>query len=392
MKPKGIALITLAFFAPISIFVTDVAVFSLAILWLFEGQFISKWNKIKSNPWLLSLMALLFLYVVGMLWGTNHQGAKWLFQKSAILILLPILYTLNFSQKEVKYSLFAFLSATTLSALIANLINLGWINHLFKYSSIFAKNWHYPAFMTYTDHNVFLAFSLLVTFFILFNNYSNKKLRIVLIFISTLYLLSLYTENGRSGQLAFILIFLSFSLLAFWYKKRVLIFSVIAILAINTSAYFLSPHFKKRIDSIRIELTQLEKNKVNSINTRYYLYKYSYEKIKEKPVLGYGTGSFVKEFSSISEHATKTLAGVHKTPHNNYLFIWFELGLIGLVVFLSIFFFQLKAYQSLNQGYFRMIFPAIFLVIMLTDTYFQNHNTAVLYCYLSFIFSTYSFE
>ena len=66
MKPKGIALITLAFFAPISIFLTDLAVFSLAILWLFDGQFISKWNKIKSSPWMLSLLALLFLYVAGM--------------------------------------------------------------------------------------------------------------------------------------------------------------------------------------------------------------------------------------------------------------------------------------------------------------------------------------
>ena len=392
MKPKGIALITLAFFAPISIFLTDLAVFSLAILWLFDGQFISKWNKIKSSPWMLSLLALLFLYVVGMLWGTNHQFAEWVFQKSALLLLLPILYTLNFNQKDIKYSLFAFLSATTLSAFIANLINLGWMNHLFKYSPFFAKNWHYPAFMTYTDHNVFLAFSLLITFFLLYNNFSNKKLRILLIFISILFLLSLYTENGRSGQLAYILIFLSFSILTFWQKKSFIFISILSLVLINLTAYFLSPHFKNRIDSIRVQLSQLEKNKLNSLNTRYYLFSYSYEKIKEKPVTGYGTGSFVKEFSSISEHATKILAGVHRTPHNNYLFIWFELGLLGLMVLFSIFFFQLKAYKSLNQGYFRMIFPAVFMVIMLTDTYLQNHNTAVLYCYLSFIFSAYSLE
>lgn len=392
MKPKGIALITLAFFAPISIFLTDLAVFSLAILWLFDGQFISKWNKIKSSPWMLSLLALLFLYVAGMLWGTNHQFAEWVFQKSALLLLLPILYTLNFNQKDIKYSLFAFLSATTLSAFIANLINLGWMNHLFKYSPFFAKNWHYPAFMTYTDHNVFLAFSLLITFFLLYNNFSNKKLRILLIFISILFLLSLYTENGRSGQLAYILIFISFSILTFWQKKSLIFISILSLVLINLTAYFLSPHFKNRIDSIRVQLSQLEKNKLNSLNTRYYLFSYSYEKIKEKPVTGYGTGSFVKEFSSISEHATKILAGVHRTPHNNYLFIWFELGLLGLMVLFSIFFFQLKAYKSLNQGYFRMIFPAVFMVIMLTDTYLQNHNTAVLYCYLSFIFSAYSLE
>ena len=392
MKPKGIVLITLAFFAPISIFLTDLAVFSLAILWLFDGQFISKWNKIKSSPWMLSLLALLFLYVVGMLWGTNHQFAEWVFQKSALLLLLPILYTLNFNQKDIKYSLFAFLSATTLSAFIANLINLGWMNHLFKYSPFFAKNWHYPAFMTYTDHNVFLAFSLLITFFLLYNNFSNKKLRILLIFISILFLLSLYTENGRSGQLGYILIFISFSILTFWQKKSLIFISILSLVLINLTAYFLSPHFKNRIDSIRVQLSQLEKNKLNSLNTRYYLFSYSYEKIKEKPLTGYGTGSFVKEFSSISEHAAKILAGVHRTPHNNYLFIWFELGLLGLMVLFSIFFFQLKAYKSLNQGYFRMIFPAVFMVIMLTDTYLQNHNTAVLYCYLSFIFSAYSLE
>ena len=150
MKPKGIALITLAFFAPISIFVTDLAVFSLAILWLFEGQFKSKWNKIKSSSWILSLLALLFLYVVGMLWGTNHQGAEWLFQKSALLLLLPILYTLSFSQKVVKYSLVAFLSATTLSALIANLINLGWIKHVFKYSSTILMKILNPIYLIFT--------------------------------------------------------------------------------------------------------------------------------------------------------------------------------------------------------------------------------------------------
>ncbi len=392
MKPKGIALITLAFFAPISTFVTDIAVFSIAILWMFEGRFKSKWNKIKSSFWMLSFLALLFLYLVGMLWGTNHEGAEWLFQKSVLLLLLPVLYTLNLSQTEVKYSLVAFLSATTLSALIANFINMGWIKHLFKYSSIFAKNRYNPAFMTYTDHNIFLAFSLLVTFLLLFNSYSNKKLRTVLIFISILFLLSLYSENGRAGQIAFTIIFLSFSTLVFWHKKSLIFLSVLAVIGINIIAYSISPHFRQRIDSIQIQLTQLEKNEVNSLNTRYYLYKYSYEKIKEKPVLGYGTGSFEKEFSSISEHATKILAGVHKTPHNNYLFIWFELGLVGLLVFLFIFFFQLKEYKSLNQGYFRMIFPVVFLVIMLTDTYLQNHNTAVLYCYLSFIFFTYSFE
>ena len=392
MKLKGIVLITLAFFAPISIFLTDLGVFSLAAIWLFEGRFSDKWKKITASPWISSLLLLMFVYILGLLWGTNHNNAAWLFQKSALLLLLPILYTLDFTQKEVRFSLFAFLSATSLSAILALMINMGWIKHLFKYSSFFTKNWNNPAFMTYTDHNVYLAFAILVSFFLLYNGYKNKKLRIILISITILHILSLYTENGRSGQVAFILLFLSFSLLAFWNKKRFLFLSILVLLGINFSAYFLSSNFNSRINSAQTQVSDLDVHKANNLNTRYYLLNYSLDKIKEKPILGYGTGSFVEEFSSISEHANRILADEHKTPHNNYLFICFEIGLIGLLVFLSIFFFQLKAYKSLNQGYFRMIFPFVFLVIMLSDSYFQNHNTAVLYCYLSFVFSFYSFK
>ena len=392
MKIKGILLIALAFSAPISIFATDLFVFSLAAVWLFEGQFKPKWKKISTSPWLLSLLFLFVAYALGLMWGNYHHNAAWIFQKTALLLLLPILYTLNFSQKDIKYSVFAFLSATSLSAIIALLINIGWIKHLFKYSSIFTKNWHNPAFISYTDHNIFLAFTLLICFFIMLNTYQNKRYKWVLLSIIVLSILSLYGEKGRAGQIAFIFISLIFSFLAFWNNKRNLVLSILGLIAINISAYYLSSNFSYRVESTRSEVTELEKTEENNINSRYYLFNYTLDKIKEKPLLGFGTGSFVEEFSSISPHAKKILADEHKTPHNNYLFICFELGIVGLMVFLSIFYFQLKAYKSLSQGYFRMIFPAIFLVIMLSDTYFQNHNTAALYCYLSFVFSFYSFK
>ena len=108
MKLKGIVLITLAFFAPISIFLTDLGVFSLTAIWLFEGRFSDKWKKITASPWISSLLLLMFVYILGLLWGTNHNNAAWLFQKSALLLLLPILYTLDFTQKEVRFSLLPF--------------------------------------------------------------------------------------------------------------------------------------------------------------------------------------------------------------------------------------------------------------------------------------------
>jgi O-antigen ligase len=393
MKLKGTLLISLAFCLPISIFVTDVLVFALALLWLVDGNFSVKWKKIKGSKWMLSLVVLFAVYLLGMLWGTNHSNGSWILQKSAILLLLPILYSYDFSDKQIKNSLYAFVLSMTLSSVIALLINLKWIKHLFKYSDIFAKSWSNSAFMPYTDHNVFLAFTILICLIYGLYSLKDKRQFFPIILVVIVCLLSLFTEKGRAGQLVFLIGTTIFLIITFWNKKLWLAISFLSIISIVLLSYNFSSTFNQRINSSLVNSQQLDEESTNSLNTRYFLFKYSLDKIKERPVMGFGTGSFVQEFSSISEHSTKILEGdIHKTPHNNYLFVWFELGLIGLLLFISIFYFQIKEVYKKPLGKLRIIMPIMFLVIMMFDTYFQNHNSAVLYAYLSFAFTYYSFK
>ena len=393
MKLKGTILISLAFSLPISIFVTDVLVFALALLWLVDGNFSVKWKKIKGSKWMLSLVVLFAVYLLGMLWGTNHSNGSWILQKSAILLLLPILYSYDFSDKQIKNSLYAFVLSMTLSSVIALLINLKWIKHLFKYSDIFAKSWSNSAFMPYTDHNVFLAFTILICLIYGLYSLKDKRQFFPIILVVIVCLLSLFTEKGRAGQLVFLIGTTIFLIITFWNKKLWLAISFLSIISIVLLSYNFSSTFNQRINSSLVNSQQLDEESTNSLNTRYFLFKYSLDKIKERPVMGFGTGSFVQEFSSISEHSTKILEGdIHKTPHNNYLFVWFELGLIGLLSFISIFYFQIKEVYKKPLGKLRIIMPIMFLVIMMFDTYFHNHNSAVLYAYLSFAFTYYSFK
>ena len=199
MKLKGILLISLAFFLPISIFVTDVLVFALALLWLVDGNFSVKWQKIKGSKWMLSLVVLFAVYLLGMLWGTNHSNGSWILQKSAILLLLPILYSFDFSDKQIRHSLYAFVLSMTLSSVVALLINLKWIKHLFKYSDIFAKSWSNPAFMTYTDHNVFLAFTILLCLIYGLYSLKDKRQFLPITLVVIVCVLSLFTEK-KSGS------------------------------------------------------------------------------------------------------------------------------------------------------------------------------------------------
>ena len=392
MKLKGVLLILLAFFMPLSVFVADIVVFLCVAVWVLEGDLIIKWNKIISSQWLLSLIFLITLYFLGLLWGTHHQQAGWIIQKTLLLLLLPILYTFDFNQNQIKLSVYAFLSSTTLTAIIAILINLGCIKHLFKYSSVFNKNWNNPAVMAYTDHNMFLSFVILICLLMLLNNFKNLRYLIMLSFILITSIFSIYGEMGRSGIITFICISILFILLVFRKNMFKMMICFIVIIVVNGLAFLFSDTFKNRIETTQLQLEKLDKKYKNSINTRYFLYQYTFEKIKEKPILGYGTGSFFQEISSISDHAKIILNNQHRTPHNNFLFLWFELGFIGLIVLVFMFFFQLKAYHNLNQGYFRMIFPIVFFISMFFDTYLQNHNTTLLYCYLSYICYSYSFK
>lgn len=392
MKLKGFLLIALAFFCSISIFITDVLIFSIVAIWLIEGQFKDKWHKVKSSYWLLSLLLLLLFYVVGLLWGNNHNGGQWIFEKSALLLILPILYTSKFSQKEIKLSLYTFIASSTFSAIIALLINFRVLKNLFKYSDIFTKNWSQSAFLVYTEHNVFLAFTLLVVLFLLIKKEKKKGFTIALSIVAILNLMSIFSENGRTGQLAVVLMLVLFLSKVLWHKKVWLFLSILGLSASISLAYIYSPSFTSRVNATLNQTNHLDKESNNSLNTRYYLYSYTLDKILENPIVGYGTGSFVEEYSSINEHAINILNDEHKTPHNNYLFIWFELGIVGLIIFLSIFYFQIKEFRTLKQGNLRIIMPIMFLLIMMTDTYIQNHNTAVLYAYISFVFSTYSFK
>ena len=139
-KVQGFLLILLAFFMPISIFVTDLLIFTISIVWLIEGNVKNKLQTIFSSNWMLSVIALFLLYIVGLLWGDFHSNASWTLEKTALLLFLPILYSSNFNQKTIRNSVIAFLSATTFSSVLALLISNKIIPRLAKVDKIFSNS------------------------------------------------------------------------------------------------------------------------------------------------------------------------------------------------------------------------------------------------------------
>jgi len=81
-----------------------------------------------------------------------------------------------------------------------------------------------------------------------------------------------------------------------------------------------------------------------SINTRLLMWRTTLQMIKDKPLLGLGIGTFEMNYLDYQAEFLKDnpyyikYSGKAREAHNEYLQMWAELGVVGLVVFLSIIF------------------------------------------------------
>ena len=78
-----------------------------------------------------------------------------------------------------------------------------------------------------------------------------------------------------------------------------------------------------------------------------------------------------------------------KYPHNSYIYIIIEFGIIGLLLFINIFYSLFKNYvDRRKKNILKFIFPILFLLCMIINDYLIIYNTA---CFLSlFIFLFYT--
>ena len=113
--------------------------------------------------------------------------------------------------------------------------------------------------------------------------------------------------------------------------------------------------------------------------------------IKENPIIGVGTGDFPVEYEKINQIKTPimySMGGMQTTtnPHNMYILIFSQLGVIGLISMLSIFYFQIKLSINSSNRFIRDVgitLPLLFLVIMWSDSYLLGHYTTLVFIFFS---------
>jgi O-antigen ligase len=377
-------LILLSFLMPLTVFGANLIIVLIVLIWSFTGNYLAKFKLILHSKIMIASILFYLIHIIGLIWTEDIEwGFHILHKMWYFLLLLPILFTIV-KQDYVRYYIFSFLSAIFLTEVISFLI---WFEVILpiKNANVFDPT----PFMTHVSFNPILAFAIYLVFNeILFNKNLNKYKIILLTIFALAMCVNMFLTLGRSGQVGFFFIIGLLIIQYFQYQTIKSFFAIfILIPLIFFTAYNSSSYFKLRTDNTINAIVNFETNNLTSLGFRLTYAINSWEIIKKHMLLGVGTGDFPVEYKKINASKTPNIPNT-TNPHNMYVLITTQLGLLGLVSMLSIFYQQLLfAWKTKNQLIKNtgIALPLLFLVLMLGDSYLLGHYTSLLFvsCYNS---------
>ena len=381
-------LTSLAFLMPLTVFGGNLIIVIICVLWLFSGNYKSKFNQIINNKLIKASILFYLIHVIGMLWSEDLSwGLHMLHKMWYFLLLFPILYTIV-RKDYIRSYISAFLLAILITEVCSYLV---WFEIIEPFKNATVEN---PTpFMNHISYNPILALAI---YLVLHEIFFNKK---ITNFVFSLYsffaismIVNMFITGGRAGQVAFfaMLVVLIIQILD---KQRIksLITIFIVIPGIFFTAYQGSDLFQKRVNLAFNQALEYQPGSNNSIGYRITYALNSWELIKENPIIGVGTGDFPVEYKKINQIKTPimfSMGGMQTTtnPHNMYILIFSQLGVIGLISMLSIFYFQIKLSINSSNRFIRDVgitLPLLFLVIMWSDSYLLGHYTTLVFIFFS---------
>ena len=163
--------------------------------------------------------------------------------------------------------------------------------------------------------------------------------------VSSYYVL--FISTGTSGQVLFlVLIFVFFFQIS---KKWLLIFIGITFalttIGINNPDPIkkIHPNIETTINKIQYKYGQLyEEPTPKNINQRPQRNINSIKMIASDPWIGTGTGSYFAAYKSKLPEIEKITTGTKWNPHNEYLSIGVQLGILGIICFMYLFYLQFR--------------------------------------------------
>lgn len=344
---------------------------ALGLLWLFSAQFVDLPSVLKKYPVALWALVLYGCFIVGLGYGdTPNNDAVSMASKYRELAFIPILISFLSSERNRYWAWLAFIIASIVTLLISYLMHFGILN----------LNDHGDAsFKSRITHSIFIAYFAFFCAHKLYDDkhYAKLYLTLLVLCIHNLF----FVVEGRTGQLIIVALILLFAIQRLTLKKCLLtVLVVIILLTLFVNFSDKATRITEGIANTQAYLKPVPEQTESSMGQRYTFWTYSLKLIAEKPFLGHGTGSFAKEYQRIATGEQF----ITQNPHNEFLMIGVQLGLLGLLAYLGFLVSQFYGSGKLPEQEKRLAQGLLFSLLITSqfNTPFLDHTEGHWFAYM----------
>ena len=371
--------IALGFSIPISVALDNILLVLLLVSWLASGGFREKFAAIKANPVALAALLLFGLLTLGLVYGTRNAGDSLRYWgKYGDLLFVPLFVTLFRSKQMREDGLRALGGALILSLIVSFIAHTGL---LFGNSLVPPNSADAPVGFKYSiTHSVLMAFGAFA--FVLVARYTaSRAARVALIGLALIAACNvLFIVFSRTGYVVLAALMLYFFVTQF--RWRGLIAGTTLGVILFGGAYYGSDMFQQRTNLAVSEMRDWRPDSpaTSSIGMRMEFYRSSMSIILEHPLFGAGTGSFPAVYAA-------TVAGKHMedtvNPHNEYLLIAIQIGLVGLASLIGLFSIQWRLAARLEPLYRDLArgLVLVFVIGCLFNSLLLDHTEGLLFAW-----------
>jgi len=382
-RAAGWTTTALGFTIPLWVVADSILVVLLLACWVASGGWRERVRRITANPVAISALLLFGWLLVGTLWGGGSVEERALsIKKYADLLLIPVLISMAITAQERHRALLALAASLVVTLLLSFGLSAGFF--LPTSGALGCDSSNACVFKKHTTHNVLMAFGALL-FAVLAWKSRDRRVRWGWGLVSLLATGNvLLMVQGRTGYVVLAaLAILAFYTILGW---RGILAAIMALSVSFSAAYQVSSSFHDRVNLVVSSVTQWNPKVAvtgDPVGWRLEYFYHTAEIIQDHPLIGVGTGGFVQAYRSRTEQAG---LDVPPHPHNQYLFILAQVGIVGLGLLLWLFVQQWRSTSRSGDATHGLLAQGLVVTIAVGcffNPFLVDHTEKLFYCLFS---------
>jgi len=332
----------------------------ILLAWLLAINYSDKLAVIRTNPVAWLAIALFSFYLVGCVYSIgSHEDMLNSLGKSARLMFIPLLITVFRDAAVQRRAWSGFMGAMLLTLILSYLL---WLGLLPKWEIIRGDVANPTVFKLHITHNLFMAFTAFVC--AVQARYASTPLQRGIWGVLALLAAAnvLFMVQGRTGYLVLLVLLVYMGVT--WLRWRGFAIALATIGVLAALAYALpSSHLHQRAALAYREFSASQSNvaATTSVGQRMEFYRNTLEIVRQRPLLGAGTGGFRQAYA---EQVSGSERVATHNPHNEYLMVAAQIGPLGLTLLLALFAVQWRVAAQLPSVREQMLARGMVLSIM----------------------------